>query len=168
MATSALKNRYLAALDPTQSSANQATSDYLGRAESFDPTAALKTYGDAAYSGFSRNLNVAQKKLRGQEVGMGRLDTGFGTEDEDRLTADLAGRYQQDLAGKSLEAEGLGLKNTEDIGQFGQNQQNQYLDLLTGGLDRETADANAKKAMWSNILGSVLGAGSKIATMGIA
>lgn len=155
---SALKNRYLNALDPAEQQGSEANSLYFDRAKSFDPSAALDKYAGAASSRFRRDVGQTVGHLRGQQVGMGRLDTGFATQDEDRVVTDLGERYQDDINSHALDATSLELRNNEGIGAFGQNQQNSYLDLLSGGLDRETAESNAKKQFWSNLLGSAVGA----------
>lgn len=163
MAASPTKNRFLKAFDPTQARADTAQDFYLNRSTTFDPSAAMQKYGDAAYSRFSKGLTRDVESLRGQQVGMGRLDTGFATQDEDRLVTESGDRFRGDIASHALDAAGLDLRNIEGVGQYGQNQGNTYLDMLSGQLDRETAESNAKKQMWSSILSSAFGAGGMIA-----
>lgn len=157
MANSYAKNRYLAALDPAQSQAQQAQDFYLKRSTTFDPYAALDKAAQGATGRFRRDVGRSVQELRGQQVGMGRLDTGFATQDEDRVVTDLADREQENLNSQALQATGLDLRNIEGVGQYGLSQGNTYLDLLTGQLDRETADANAKRQMWASILGGLSG-----------
>ncbi len=163
MARSPTYNRYMAAFDPTKRRADQAQDFYLEGATNFDPTEALGRYGDAAYRGFERNLGREMETLRGSAVGAGRLDTGFQTEDEDRVVTDLGERYHDSLARQSLGATSLELRNLEGVGAYGAGQQNSYLDLISGQLDRETAEKNAKKKLIGDVLGSLFGAGGRIA-----
>lgn len=156
---SAVKNRYLAALDPTQNQANRAQNFYLDKATSFDPSAAFERTANAAGQRFRRTVGDEVGKLRGQQVGMGRLDTGFATQDEDRIVTELGARQQEDLDANALNATSLDLRNTEGVGQYGISQGNTYLDLLSGQMDRETAEKNAKRQMWASILGGLTGAG---------
>lgn len=139
-----LEGRYYGSLDPYERRGEQAQETYLDRAMEFDPTAALERYGQASTNEFSRALQREMENLRGSAVGAGRLDTGFQTQDEDRVVTDLGSRFQDDLARQSLGATGLELRNLEGMGSFGQQQGNTFLDLLTGGLDRETAARKAR------------------------
>ncbi|KKL75779.1 hypothetical protein LCGC14_2051510, partial [marine sediment metagenome] len=86
MPPSRTQNRYMAAFDPTQRRGERAEDFYLDKATSFDPTEAVERYGQAAYSDFSRELDRRMEASRGESVGMGRLNTGFAVEDEDRVT----------------------------------------------------------------------------------
>ena len=158
MARSPTQNRYYAAFDPTQRRGERAEDFYLDRATSYDPTEAVERYGAAAYRDFSRNLDRRMERSRGESVGMGRLNTGFAVEDEDRVTIDLAERYQDDLARQALGASALEQRNISEVGRYGAERSNTYLDLLSGGLDRETAERNSKRKFWGNLLGSVFGA----------
>lgn len=128
--------------------------------ESFDPTASLKTYGEAAYGDFNRNLQRNIGDLRGAAVGAGRLRTGFYDEDVGRLTTDLAGQYQRDLASHAMDAAGLKASTLGTATGYREDEQNRSLDLMSGQLDRETAERNARRAekaaMWGGI-GQVAG-----------
>ncbi len=162
MGRTATYKRYEAAFDPTKRRADQAQDYYLEGATSFDPTESLERYGEASYRGFERNLGREMETLRGSAVGAGRLNTGFQTEDEDRVVTDLAERYQDSLARQSLGATSLELRNLEGVGAYGAGQQNTYLDLISGGLDRETSERNAKKKLLGNVLGGAFGAAGRI------
>ncbi len=160
MARSQYKSRFLDALNPQQGRADTAENFYLDKATAFDPTAALDRYAGAAGARFRREAGESIDKVRGQQVGMGRLDTGFATQDEDRILTELGTRQQEDLDSRALDATNLELRNIEGVGGYGERTRGTYLDMLSGGLDRETAEANAKRQMISSILGSVLGAGA--------
>lgn len=159
-------NRYMEAFGPTKRRADTAQDYYLEGAMGFDPTASLQRYGEAAYSGFERNLGEEMTDLRGRAVGAGRLNTGFQTEDEDRVVTDLGERYQDALAGQSLYATSLEQRNLEGVGAYGAGQQNTYLDLISGQMDRETAEKNAKKKLLGSVLGGLFGGATRIATGG--
>lgn len=69
---------------------------------------------------------------------------------------DLGTSYEGDLASAFQQ-------NIMDVGgryayDAYQGSRNRYLDLLTGGADRETGRRNAQRDMWGNIIGSGLGA----------
>lgn len=157
MANSGLKNRFLSQLDPTEARANRAEDFYLDKATSFDPSAALDRYAGGVTSRLRRDIGRDVDTLRGQQVGMGRLDTGFATEDEDRVVTDLGERAQEDLDRAALQTTGMDMQNYQNVGQYGQNTRNTFLDLMSGGLDRETAEANAKRQMWASIVSGLTG-----------
>lgn len=67
---------------------------------------------------------------------------------------DLGTSYEGDLASAFQQ-------NIMDVGgryayDAFQSSRNRYLDLLTGGADRETGRGNAKRDMWGNIIGAGL------------
>lgn len=69
---------------------------------------------------------------------------------------DLGTSYEGDLASAFQQ-------NIMDVGgryayDAYQGSRNRYLDLLTGGADRETGRGNARRDMWGNIIGAGLGA----------
>ncbi len=159
---SATRNRYMEALNPQEERADRAEDYYLEGITSFDPREALGEYGEAAYGDFRRNLDLDVERLGGASVGAGRLDTGYYDLDQGELVSDMANRYQRAIAGRALDASGQRLDQLGQVGQYGQGARNTYLDLLAGELDRETADKNAKKRMWSDLIGSGLGAAGTI------
>lgn len=167
MGRSPTYNRYQAAFDPTKKRADTAQDFYLGGAMNFDPTESLERYGQAAYRGFERNLGREMESLRGSAVGAGRLNTGFQTEDEDRVVTDLGERYQDSLARQSMYATSLEQRNLEGVGAWGAGQQNTYFDLISGQMDRETAERNAKKKLIGDVLGGLFGAGARVASAGL-
>lgn len=152
------QNRFLSAMNPQQRRADVAEDFYLEQATSFDPREALGEYGEAAYGDFRRNLGRDVERLGGAAVGAGRLDTGFYDVDQGELVSDLASRYQQAISGQAMNAANLQQRNIEGVGRYGQGARNTYLDMLAGQMDRETAERNAKRDMWGNLIGSGLGA----------
>ena len=149
-----LNNRFLSALNPTQKRADTASDYFLKNAMSFDPTAALETYGKAAYGDFQSGLKKNLADLESSAVGAGRLDTGFYDEDQGQLIKDTTAQYQRDLAGQAMNAAALQQRNTEAVGSYGTGEQNTYLDMLSGALDRAQAAKNAKNQNLSNLLGA--------------
>lgn len=152
-----LQNRYLSAMGGQEGRANRAEDYYLDEAMGFDPSAAMREYGEAAYGDFRRNLTRDVGELGGRAVGAGRLDTGFYDVDQGELVSDLASRYQEAISSKALEASGLDLRRIEGVGSYGQGARNTYLDLLAGERDREMAERNAKRQMWAGAFGSGMG-----------
>jgi hypothetical protein len=144
-ATDTIRNRYTDAMNRTGSVAERAEDTYLDRATNFDATDYVNKAAQGAWNQFMPQLNRDIGTLRGQQVGMGRLDTGFATEDEDRLVAESTGRFTDQLAQTAVEGAGLQLRNDQGLGDFGSQYGNRYLDLISGQLDQKTAQQNAKK-----------------------
>jgi hypothetical protein len=161
-----LENRYLASLAGAGRQADLAENYYLDRVMSFDPSRALREYGEAAYGEFRRNLNRAVAELGGAATGAGRLNTGFYDLDQGELVSDLANRYQQALASRAMEAAQMDLSRIQNVGAFGERTRSTYLDLLAGGLDREEAERNARRRLWAQALGSGAGTAAYLYGMG--
>lgn len=84
--------------------------------------------------------------LRGNQVGRGRLRTGFGFQEEDRMVRDIYNRFTDQLASRALSAQQLELQARGLEG-----------DLLSGGWDRRTAAQNAKRKRRGGLLGALGG-----------
>ncbi len=160
------ENRYFRAMRRQGGRADRAEDYYLDEAMDFDPREAMEEYGDAAYGKFSRQLGRDIEGLRGEAVGAGRLDTGFYDVDQGELVSDIANRYQEAISSRALEASGQNLRRLEGIGSYGRGTRNTYLDMIAGGLDRETAERNAKRRMWSGAIGSGAGVAGLLAGKG--
>jgi hypothetical protein len=161
-----LENQYLASLSGERGRADVAEDYYLRQAMGFDPSRALREYGEAAYGDFRRQLTRDIGDLRGAAAGAGRLDTGFYDIDQGYLVSDLANRYQQALASRAMEAAQMDLSRIQNLGAFGERSRETYLDLLAGGLDRETAERNARRRLWADAFGSGLGTGAYLYGVG--
>lgn len=157
-----LENRFLAGLDPERYRADLAENYYLDQAMRFDPSAALQQYGQAAYGDFERKLKRAVADLGGRAVGAGRLDTGFYDEDQGRLVSDLARQYQEALGSRALEAAQMNLSRLQGIGSYGAAARNTYLDMLASQMDREEAERNARRRLWTDAFGSGLGSAATL------
>lgn len=100
--------------------------------------------------------------LRGASVRSGRLNTGFFDEDAGRLFRRVNENLDNTIAQASLNALGMQQANDARLVGVGQQQEQQFLDLLTGGLDRETAERNARRQSRGSLirsLASVAGTG---------
>lgn len=120
----------------------------------YDPTAALQQYGAAAGSQFNTALNQNLKSLQGRAASAGRLKTGFYDQDVGRLTTNLAQQYQTDLAGEALGAAQLKANTLGTAAGYAEDEQNRYLDVLSGQLDREQARKNQVAQQQSSVWGT--------------
>lgn len=129
-----------------------ANTDYLARIKSFDPMSYLRQGAaagmDAIAEGYgeteaARTMSLNRRGLYGSNIGGGAA------------TRDLNTRVAREIAGRSSEAMQAEQYNTAQLGSYAQNQQNTYLDLLTGAMDRETAAKNARKQRWASLAGGL-------------
>jgi hypothetical protein len=158
--TPAWRNRFIDAMDPAEQVARGTEADYLKRARSYDPSAALRTSTQAAWGDVREDLGRTLEDFEGQSVGAGRLDTGFYDADRGKIITDVGEDFSRQAGRMALDAEGLRLRNQEGLGQYSQYAGNRYLDLMTGGLDRAEAEAEAKRRRGGGVgrfLGTVAG-----------
>lgn len=136
-----MENRWMDALGASEGS--------LREAREFDPRQALGRYARGAYQQFEEDLGENITDLRGQQVSMGRLDTGFATRDEDRLVEGMTEDLNRRLLRASLQTAGM---------RQGQLQQgaNRYLDLLTGVSDRKARQKRRRGGLFGG-LGALAG-----------
>lgn len=124
---------------------NQAEDTYISRASNFDARGAARDTANSMYEDFAKALERSITDLRGSQVGRGRTRTGWGWKKEDQLVADGRDQLTRDIAGLSLQAEGLNLRNLEGIGAYGTNTTNRYLDILAGNRDAALAEQDRKR-----------------------
>lgn len=84
-----------------------------------DPRAAYERAAGSAFSRYGRNISEGIRDLRGQQVGMGRLKTGFATDDEDDLYRNITEDFSNTLADRALQAEGLNQNRLGMMGGYG-------------------------------------------------
>jgi len=124
----------------------QAEDDYLARARGFDARKGASEAARGYFNQFGDKLNKMIRNLRGAQVGSGRLDTGFGNEDQDELIQGGIRDLNDTLATNALQAESLNLRNTEGLGGFGERTTGRYLDILGGNRDAAMMDEEARRA----------------------
>ena len=114
----------------------------------FDAGEAIEETARAGYEEVQEERDKALEEMRGRQVGAGRLRTGFGFEDQDRLAEEFEEDFSRQLAARALDAEQMNLRNLE-----GRRRSNRYLDLLTSERQREQKE---EAAIWEG-LGTVAG-----------
>ena len=126
----------------------------------FDAAAAAREVAGASFADFQEEMGRGVESLRGQQVGRGRLDTGFGMEDEDRLVMDFQDRLSRDIAKGAFTAASLNLRNIEGETGAADRARDRNLDLLTGATDRAQAvenDRQRRKRGRFGMLGGAIG-----------
>ena len=121
----------------------------------FDPMAYLTTYGQGVAGAFNDTLNTQLRNLKGSAVGAGRLNTGFYDQDVGTLAKSIAGQYTNQLEQGAMQAAGMKLGATEQAASEQEDEQNRWLDMVTGQLDREQARKNQVAGQQSSLLSTV-------------
>ncbi len=124
---------------------NRAEDAYLARMEGFDARGAARESAGAMYEDFARALERGIRDIRGGQVGMNRLGTGWGFDDEDEYIRQGRDELTKNLAARSLDAESLNLRASEGLGAFGQGTTNRYLDILSGQRDAKMLEEERKR-----------------------
>ena len=133
----------------------------------FDAAAAARETAAASFADIKEEMGRGIESLRGHQVGRGRLDTGFGFEDEDRLVMDFQDRLSRDISHGAFQAASLDLRNIEGGGREASEARERNLALLTGATDREQARINEKKRRRRERWGALAGlAGSALGFAG--
>ena len=135
--------------------------DLMRRIQAFDPAEAARRATDAAVATLFEQFGDDFRRLRGEQVGAGRLNTGFAALDEADLTRMFADRIGNVIAQNALAASRLDLENIGNLGSlFGQQ-----LNFLTANRELDIARENARRqeraanrSSWLSTLGALGGA----------
>ena len=133
----------------------------------FSPQMAFERRLQTAHDQFRERLGRDVETLRGDQVRMGRLDTGFAVGDEDRLFEasardlnQLTGQYAFQTAGLELDALGL-------MGSHADRLSERAMSARGGEYHTRRAqrmqDRSEKRDFWGNILGGLITAGGTVA-----
>lgn len=136
------------------------------RQEAYDPYQSAERAAKAQFYTFDRDLRRGLDDLRGSQVGTGRLRTGFGYQDQDRLWEGAVEGLNREVAGRSMQAAGLDLQNIQGM----QLARALAAEMGSGGMDRELQLyelEQAKKRSTGGFLGGALGALAGIAIPGL-
>lgn len=142
--------------------------DHFSEGIQSDPRASFERAVEAAHSMFKRRLGENVRDLRSQQVGMNRLDTGFATEDEDRLFTESAERMHDQIGSRALQAEGLNLDRLAIAGGAGERMSGEamaarggeYQTLRQQRLQRESEKRRGR----GNLIGSLITGAASVAT----
>lgn len=124
------------------------------RQASYDPYKAAETSAKAQFYTFERDLGRNLEDMRGSQVGSGRLRSGYGFQDQDRLWEGAVEGLNRSLAERAMTAAGLDLRNIEGM----QMARALAGEMAVGGMDRELQLEEIRKAKSGGILGGIGGA----------
>jgi len=135
--------------------------EYLQRLRGFNPMQAATQAAQAQYQIAMPQISKAIADLRGAQAGT-RLNTGYGQGDQDYLLQQNLNNLNQSMVARAMEAAQMEANTNRELGAYGQNATNMYLDATYGRYqteeDRRKAEAASKRSMWGSIIGSGLNA----------
>lgn len=134
---------------------NEAEDLYFQRARSFNPRDAIRETAGGLFDQFQRTAGRRIRDIRASGVGAGRLSGGYGEVDEMEAEFDLGQDLNSRLAGLSLNAEELNLRNTEGLGAYGERATGRGLDLMTAERQRVVDEREARRKRRSGFLGGL-------------
>lgn len=129
----------------------------------FSGSDAAREVAGAAWADFEEGHGRAIEGLRGDSVSMGRLRTGFGEEDEDRLTEDFNARLAREIARGAFTGASLDLRNMEGFSAEGTEARRTSDSALAAERDILQARHNEKKKRRRGLLGTLGGIAGGIA-----
>jgi hypothetical protein len=149
--------------------------------ESYDAGAAVKEYAGGALDTAKTAIGDQLQQLRSQSGRGGHVDTGYFDRDQGEVIQRVGREFANAVSGQAVNAAGItsasrtaasgqrlgALESAAGIGAgLEEGSANRYADLLSGGLDRQQAQANAdaqrKATRTSGILGLIGGIGKTV------
>lgn len=142
------------------------TDNFVSGITGSDPRKAFETSAQAAFQRFSKNLNRNVSTLRGQQVGMGRLDTGFATQDDDRLVEGMGEDLNREISSRALQAEGMELDRLNMAGSYGDRYSDRAMSARGGEYHTERSqryqDEADRKRGWGSLISAGIGAAGTV------
>jgi hypothetical protein len=100
---------------------------------------------------FNQNLQNIRESAERRGVSNGEIETNS--------EGDLASAFQRNIANAAgSQAVALQGQKTSALGGLQSEERNQYLDLLSGNLDRQQQEKNRKQSFWNGLIGAAGGA----------
>lgn len=141
-----------------QNNATQSRNGFLDML-SQDPSQILGSYVSSAMPEFNKALQGIRENSIQRGISTGDLGTSY--------EGDLASAFQRNIAGEAANLYGQRMSGYENLAGLdqnaNQNNQNRYLDLLTGQRDYEEQKREADQANKSSLFGSI---GNVLGTLG--
>lgn len=132
---------------------NTAADRAVQRQATYNPYDAAKKSAKAQFYTFERDLGRNLEDMRGSQVGAGRLRSGYGFQDQDRLWEGAVEGLNREVAARSMQAAGLDLQNIQGM----QMARELAGEMAVGGMDRELQLEEIRKAKSGGILGGLGG-----------
>lgn len=149
------RDQYRNATRGASAAAGQADQEYQQRVREFDPYAAAERSAIGQFNSFREMLQRDIGDLRGEQAGMGRLNTGWAQQGEDELVSGSMDRLNNQIMANANHAASMDLSRIGQMGSYGVQRSGQFYDLLSSQLDREQAAKNARRSRRAGLFGTV-------------
>lgn len=136
---------------------NQAEDEAQRRLEGFDAQEAARTSARAQFDEFSEDLGDNLRDLRGSQVGRGRINSGFGFEEEDELYEGALEDLGRTLSQNALAANAQNLSATGQLSELGGRRTGRYLDVLASERDAQLLQEEQRRRARAEKRGGLFG-----------
>jgi hypothetical protein len=140
-----------------------AEDSYFNYMQGFDANKAATETAGAMSSDWMKQFRRDLEGVQGGQVARGRLDTGYGMQDEDRYVEDFNDSVANKMAQLSMNAAGMNLGARQALGAYGERVTGRGLDLTATRRDQALMDAASRRAMYGQIGGALIGAAGQFA-----
>lgn len=134
----------------------EVSKEYLQRLQSFDPMEYATQASQAQYSLAMPEIQRQLANLRGSQVSAGRLRTGYGQDDQDRLLERNLANLNQSTVARAMQAAQMQQATNRELGAYGQDLRNMYIDATLGRersrYEQNLANQASQRGMWGNLL----------------
>jgi hypothetical protein len=134
----------------------EASQEYLDRLRTFDPMAAATQAAEAQYQTALPLIQRQVNRLRGSQVGHGRLRTGYGMQDQDELLERNYANLNQSMIARAMQAAEMQAQANRELGAYGEGARNLYIDATLGRersrYEQEMANQASQRGMYGNLL----------------
>ena len=154
-----MRDQYYADIDRTGQIGRTLSDRFVSNATSYDPRVAFQESAQAVMAGHRKELGRSLQGLRASQVGMGRINTGFATDDEDRLVEGAEESLNRTIADRALQAEGLNLDHMSMLGAHANAYSDRALEARGGEYQTLRGQRLADKANKRSGIGRLIGAG---------
>lgn len=145
---------------------NSLTRQYAKGVSEYDPRASFRDAVGAAHSRFREDFTDDIRQLRGSNVRRGRLDTGFGFMDEDRLWRDSQDRLQRHTASLALQTGAQEQRRLDSVGNVGVALSGRAMDASASeyhtAQDRRMQERQNRRSGIGAIIGAGIGAAGSV------
>jgi len=152
---------------PAQGSADQtrgraAEQEYYDRVSGFDASEGAARTAEVLGRDWREKTKRGRERLTGQQVAAGRLDTGYGYEDQDRYGEDTRREFNDSMARLAMEAQGQQMDVNESLGRYGARVTGRGIDQEMTADAQRRADTADKRGMIGGLGGALIGAAGKV------
>jgi hypothetical protein len=153
----AISRRFRTASTRDEEAGTRAEDTAQERLEGFDAEDAARRSARAQFDEFSEDLEENIGDLRGSQVGRGRINSGFGFEEEDELYEGALEDLGRTLSQNALQAQGLNLQATGGLANIGARRTGRAYDILASERDANLLEQEMERRRRAEKRGGLFG-----------